>query len=74
MTAKARFLDDGIPSTDPQLSRDDLETLEFIDMILDRDDGHHIDETDHPDGYNMLIMHPKTNHIHWAYTWDFDFI
>jgi hypothetical protein len=65
---------DGIPPTHPQLSDKDLCTLLFKSMTLDEADGHSIIESDHPEGFNMLILHPVTHCIHWAYTHDFDWV
>lgn len=71
--ARAHIRND-LPPTDPMISGWDLGRLIFKHMILDSADGHSINESDHPDGYNMLILHPETMHLHWCYSHDFDFI
>lgn len=66
--------DESYLTSDPQLSLKDLETLTFVCMQLDSEDPTVFVETDHPDGYNLLIMHPISRQIHWAYSCDFDFV
>jgi len=58
----------------PPISSNDLEMLKFLYIQVDSADGDNITEQDHPDGYNMLILHPRTKRIHWAYSHDFDFV
>jgi len=58
----------------PPISSNDLEMLKFLYIQVDSADGDNITEQDHPDGYNLLILHPRTKRIHWAYSHDFDFV
>ena len=75
MTVYARAnIRDGFPTTHPELSEFELGSMIFKHMILDECDGYTIIEDDHPDGFNMLILHPQTHLIHWCYSHDFDFI
>lgn len=58
----------------PALPFEDWKTLHFKSMVLDESDGHTIVESDHPDGYNMIILHPRTHELIWVYSIDFDFV
>lgn len=69
---RVRNLHTGIPPTSPQISHRDFKNLAFKGMILDAADGHSIVETDHPEGYNMILLHPRTLRLHWCYSYDFE--
>ena len=66
--------DDLPPMSHPAMQKREILTHMFKHMFLDSCDGHMITEKDHPEGYNMLILHPITKCIHWVHSADFDFI
>lgn len=55
------------------VTREEWERLEFKCMQLDDQDNTPFSEKDHPDGYNMILLHPETHELFWAYSADFDF-
>lgn len=61
--------------TSPPLMHSDFESLSFLCMQLDSDpeDPTPFIETDHPDGFNMILLHPETHRLIWCYSIDFEF-
>jgi len=47
--------------------------LKFLCMQLDSEDPTSFIETDNPDGFNMILLHPETQQLFWVYSADFDF-
>ncbi len=61
------------PASSIDISPSEWETLQFKHMILDSSDPTPFVETDHPDGFNMILLHPETKVLFWGYTADFDY-
>ena len=61
-------------STSICITREEWERCKFKYMVLDEEDNTPFLETDHPDGYNMILLHPETHELFWGYSADFDFV
>lgn len=55
------------------ITREEWESLGFLCMQLDSEDPTPFLETDNPDGFNLILLHPKTHQLFWANSCDFDF-
>ena len=55
------------------ITREEWETLKFKCMLLDDEDNTAFSEKDTEDGYNLILLHPLTKVLFWAYSCDFDF-
>lgn len=62
------------PYSSKELSFEEWETFKFYCYQLDDDDPTAFSENDHPDGCNMIILHPITYELIWVYSIDFDFM
>lgn len=56
------------------VTREEWEGLYFYCMQLDREDDLPFQETDHPEGFNMILLHPETHQLFWVYSIDFEFM
>lgn len=56
------------------ITSEEWERLKFICMTLDSQDSIPFLETDHPDRFNMILLHPEKHELFWAYSCDFDYI
>lgn len=65
--------DEDYPNASICVTREDWESLGFYCMQLDKEDNQPFLETDTEDGYNMILLHPKTKELFWAYSADFEF-
>ncbi len=61
------------PITSMKVSQKDWRELCFKCMQLDNEDDLAFKEGDHPDHYNMILLHPRSKKLFWAYSHDFDF-
>lgn len=69
---KSLIEDDNYLASSIELPAGDWQRLEFKYMQLDGDEQV-FSEKDHPDGYNMILLHPETYQLFWAYSSEFDF-
>lgn len=65
---------DDYPIASICITREEWERNKFKYMVLDKEDNTPFIETDHPDGYNMILLNPETHELFWAYSADFDFV
>lgn len=64
---------DDYPTVSICVTREEWERCKFLCMQLDSQDPTVFIETDHPDGYNMILLHPETHELFWGYSADFEF-
>lgn len=55
------------------ITREEWERLEFKCMLLDDEDNTPFSEKDTEDGFNLILLHPETKQLFWAYSADFDY-
>ena len=69
MKAYARLDWNERPLTSIELTKEELETLNFEHYTLDHDNKFDFPE----ECFNMMLVHPKTGQVFWGYSADFDF-
>lgn len=72
--AKKNEIENGYyPTASIYIRRQEWETLKFLYMQLDESDDTDFIPNDHPEGFNVILMHPVTKELFWSYSHDLDF-
>lgn len=61
------------PHTSIPIRKAEWLSLSFYYMVLDREDDLPFIETDHPAGFNMILLHPNTHELFWGYSIEYEF-